>query len=249
MTAPWPPGPQHVVDHHVHLQLFDAQALAGSGVRRVVDLGAGPDLDATACPVAVDRAGAFLTAPGGYPSDRRWAPVGSVREVLDPDDAARAVAEQVRRGASVVKVALHCGAGPVPDLATLRAVVAAAGPLPVVAHAEGEGMVALSLAGGCSALAHAPFSERLDDDVLGHAAARQHWISTLAIHDGTPALDVALDNVRRFHAAGGVVLYGTDLGNGDLPVGRNDREIELLRRAGLDHDAVGTALSHPWPRS
>lgn len=239
--------PQVVIDHHVHLQLIDPTALPG-GLSGVVDLGSGPDLDA-AVPVPIDvaRAGCFLTAPGGYPSDRGWAPSGSVREVSGAQDARAAVAEQVARGSVLIKVTLHAGAGPVFDLATLRAVVEAAGALPVVAHAEGPGMVELALAGRCDALAHTPWTERLTDTVIAQAAQQQHWISTLAIHEGTSALPVALDNLRRFHAAGGQVLYGTDLGNGDLPVGINLRELALLEQAGLPRAALEAACAHPWP--
>lgn len=238
--------PRIVVDHHVHLQLVDPTGL-GDTLARVVDLGSGPDLDAEVHEVTVDRAGCFLTAPGGYPSDRAWTPPGSVRPVVDVEDAPRAVAEQKVRGASVIKVALHADAGPVLPLAVVRAIVAAARPLPVVAHAEGAGMVQLAVAAGCDALAHTPWTERLDDALVGRAAATQKWISTLAIHDGTPALATALDNLSRFHGAGGVVLYGTDLGNGPLPVGVNRRELALLGAAGLDPAAVSRACAHPWP--
>ncbi len=238
-----------VIDHHVHLQLVDPRDLSRCGVGRVVDLGSGAGLDLSAVPVPVDRAGRFLTAPGGYPSNRSWAPSGSVREVHGVEDAAVAVAEQVVSGAVLIKVTLHSGAGPVLDLATLRAVVDAAGCLPVVAHAEGPGMVELSLDGGCTALAHTPWTERVEDSLLTRAAGYQAWISTLAIHDGTTALPVALDNLRRFHAAEGRVLYGTDLGNGDQPVGVNRRELALLREAGLDDVAVLRATTDPWPRS
>ncbi len=236
-----------VIDHHVHLHLIDPAALAAGGVDRVVDLGSGPGLDLMGVPVPVDRAGCFLTAPGGYPSDRAWAPAGSVREVADAADAAVAVAEQIGGGAVLIKVTLHALAGPVFDLAVLRAVVAAAGDLPVVAHAEGPGMVELALAGGCTALAHTPWTERVGQTVIEQAAAQQAWISTLAIHDGLPALEVAVNNLARFRTAGGRVLYGTDLGNGDLPVGVNQREIDLLRRAGLTPDDIQRALADPWP--
>jgi len=59
----------------------------------------------------------------------------------------------------------------------------------------------------------------------------------------TEGFELASDNLARFHAAGGRVLYGTDLGNGPLPVGLNRREIEALLDAGLSPDAVITALT------
>ena len=43
------------------------------------------------------------------------------------------------------------------------------------------------------------------------------------------------------------VLYGTDLGNGDLPVGVNVRELEALTAAGVRGSALIEALTDPWP--
>ncbi|MGV2902837.1 hydrolase, partial [Microbacterium sp. AGC62] len=61
-------------------------------------------------------------------------------------------------------------------------------------------------------------------------------------HDD-PEREIAIDNVRRFHAAGGTVLYGTDLGNGPMPVDLNPHEIAALREAGLDDATLWRALS------
>ena len=242
-------------DHHVHLGLLDPVALAASGIGRVVDLGWSDDVVALAgsAPVRASYAGRFVAAPGGYPGASRWAPPRCTSEVAEPRDAAAAVAHQVALGASVVKVTLNRDAGAVPDVATLGAVVTAAAVagLPVVAHCEGPGMVELALAGGVSALAHTPWTHRLDDEVVAEAVdAGQAWVSTLDIHGyGTPSADQdrAVDNLGRFHAAGGRVLYGTDLGNGPLPESLNPREIALLVGAGLSDDALLAALTDPWP--
>ena len=242
-------------DHHVHLGLIDAAALPASGIGRVVDLGWSDDVVALAsgAPVAASYAGRFVAAPGGYPAASRWAPPRCTTEVAEPRDAAAAVAHQVALGASVVKVTLNRDAGPVPDGSTLRAVVEAAGDagLPVVAHCQGPGMVELGLAGGIAAVAHTPWTHRLDDEVVAEAVdAGQAWISTLDIQGyGTPSADQdrAVDNLARFHAAGGRVLYGTDLGNGPLPPTLNLREIGLLLDAGLADDDLLAALTDPWP--
>ncbi|MEI5584125.1 MULTISPECIES: amidohydrolase family protein [unclassified Agromyces] len=260
-----------LVDHHVHLQLAHPDDAVAGGIAAVVDLGADPGAIATIARTEglprVRYAGAFLTAPGGYPSGRPWAPAGSVRELrpVDTGGDARerehhalaspveaAVDEQRRFGASVVKVALNTAAGPVFDRATLVAVVAAAraNGLPVAVHAEGAGMAALAIEAGVDVLVHAPFTERLDDALVARAADDgQAWISTLAVHvrDDAAAAEIAIDNVRRFHGAGGRVLYGTDLGNGDLAAGVNRDEIAALVRAGLAPSAVVAALADPWP--
>ncbi|WEK60869.1 MAG: hydrolase [Candidatus Microbacterium colombiense] len=200
-------------------------------------------------PVQIDFAGAFLTAPGGYPSDREWAPEGSVREIADADAAARAVAEMADAGASCIKVASNGSAGPVFDDDLFRTIVdlAAAHALDVVAHAEGRGEAQRVVRLGAARLAHAPFTERLDDEEIADQAASASWISTLAIHGGAD-LTVALHNIRRFHAAGGTVLYGTDMGNGPTPVGLNGTELRALRDAGLDDAALLRALAPVDPR-
>ncbi|WP_309128332.1 hydrolase [Microbacterium sp.] len=251
-------------DHHVHLQLVDHTLLAGSRLGRVVDLGAdlgwiagiapGPRIDsadpgaarpaASIGPVAVEYAGPFLTAVGGYPSDRTWAPPGAVREIPDAASADVAVHELAAAGASVVKVVAHSVAGPVLDDKTFAAIVRAARAhdLPVVAHAEGAGQAQRAVRLGATRLAHAPFSERLTDDEIAEQAASVSWVSTLAVH-ADAARAVAIDNVRRFRAAGGTVLYGSDMGNGDTPVDLRDSEIAALRDAGVDGIPLLTALA------
>lgn len=239
-------------DHHVHLQLHPADALeplAAGGLSRVIDLGGDPDVLAVLAEpdpfaAALEFAGAFLTAPGGYPSDRAWAPENSWREVASADDAELAVAEQVSAGASRIKIALNADAGPVWDDALLAEVVAearAAG-LTVIAHVEGAGQAARAIAAGVEVLAHAPFSEGLPSALVAQAVAQgQRWVSTLAIHEPTERA-TAIENVRAFRAAGGELLYGSDLGNGEQPLGLNPAELAALVEAGLDETAVLRAL-------
>jgi hypothetical protein len=246
-----------ITDHHVHSHLVDTAHLPRGGVAAILDLGGDP--------VALFRAGrggmphreyagAFLTAPGGYPVGRGWASDAIVREVTGPgaDGAAggaeTAVDEQADCAASVIKVALNADAGPVFDTTTLRAIVvrAHARGLPVVAHVQGEGMPRLALVAGVDVLAHTPFTETLDGGLIAAALlAGQAWISTLAIH-GDPSHAIA--NLTRFAAAGGRVLYGTDLGNGDQPLGVNPRELALLGQAEVRGAALIAALTDPLPR-
>ncbi|MCR2808161.1 MULTISPECIES: hypothetical protein [unclassified Microbacterium] len=251
------------MDHHVHLHLIDEQRLGRHGIAGVLDLGGDPVQLARRPAHLMPRvayAGAFLTVPGGYPVGRSWAPAGAVREVRDASahpgvggGATTAVDEQAQFGASVIKVSLNAAAGPVMDAATLATIIATARALalPVVAHAEGPGMVRLAIDAGVDALAHTPFGERLEPGLVTAAAALgQRWISTLDIHrSGAAERDRARGNLELFLAAGGTVLYGTDLGNGDLPVGVNPRELAALHDAGLRGRALLGALSDPWPGS
>ncbi len=234
-----------LTDHHTHLGLSDPAALFEGGITHAVDLGWIPSvaaewLDDIPHRPAIAIAGALLTAPGGYPVDAEWAPPGAASEVGGPREAREAVRQQVMTGASRIKVALNSDAGETVDNASLSAIVEeshAAG-LPVVAHAQGVGQTARALHAGVDQLAHTPFTERLDDAVVAEAVnAGMTWISTLDIHGwGTPTSGyrIAVDNLRRFAARGGRVLYGTDLGNGELPVGVNARELAAIQEAGLD---------------
>lgn len=235
-----------VVDRHVHLGLVDRSALAGSAVVEVYDLGWIPEVatgwrERPPAGVRVRVAGAFHTAPGGYPSGRAWAPDAAVREVADATDAEMAVADAVTQGVEAVKIALHAGMALLPDdvLRTLVGCAHAAG-LPALVHAEGPGQAARAVDAGADVLVHAPWSEPVPDDVLWRGR-HMTWFSTLAIHD-EPALARACDNIRRFRAAGGSVYYGTDMGNGPTPVGPNPAEIRALERAGLTGDELLTAV-------
>ncbi|WP_194397222.1 hypothetical protein [Microbacterium atlanticum] len=250
-------------DHHVHLHLFDETRLAAGGIAGAVDLGGDPVALARRENHGIPRvayAGAFLTAPGGYPVGRSWAPGEITREISDPSahpgvpgGAATAVDEQASFGASVIKVALNSTAGPVLDSETLSAVVAVARErgLAVIAHAEGERMPRLAFDAGVSGFAHAPFSEYVGRAFLARSAAAGHvWISTLAIHRGDEeAAEFARVNLAGFAAAGGRVLYGTDLGNGEQPVGVNADEVTALDRAGVRGPALIRAMSDPWPHA
>jgi len=250
-----------LTDHHVHLHLVDERALAAGGIAGVVDLGGDPVALARRDDHGIPRvayAGAFLTAAGGYPVGRAWAPPEIAREIADPSThpgvpggAATAVDEQASFGASVIKASLNSVAGPVLDRGTLAAIVEVARErgLPVVAHAEGDGMPQLALDAGVDVLAHTPFTGFAGRAFTAHAVkAGQVWISTLAIHGEDPeAAEFARVNLAGFAAAGGRVLYGTDLGNGDQRVGVNPDEVAALDRAGIRGAALIAAMADPWP--
>lgn len=245
-------------DHHVHAHLVEIDSLPVRGIAGVVDLGGNPAVLARrgAGLLRVFFAGAFLTAPGGYPSGRSWAPDAIVHAVSDPSlhpgvpgGARTAVDAQADAGASVIKVALNAEAGPVMPDAVLDAVLDAAADrgLPVVAHAQGAGQVERAIDRGVAALAHTPFDATLSRHSLTRATeGGQIWISTLDIHRGE-ARARAIAHLGAFAARGGRVLYGTDLGNGPLPLGVNRRELLALQEAGIRGDALVASLTDPWP--
>lgn len=240
-----------VADRHVHVELSDPALVLIGGVTAVRDLAWPADrifplADLSEMPSfdgpLIRATGPMLTAPGGYPMHASWAPDGTGREVRGPEDAVDAVRELAEAGATAVKVSLNADAGPTPSDAELMAIsdAAHAHDLPVTVHAQGAGQVERALGAGMDELAHTPWT-RLTDDVVRMAAARLRIVSTLDICGfgaDTPELRLALDNLRRFHGAGGDVIYGTDLGNGDIPPGIHLRELELLREVGLSHEQV-----------
>jgi hypothetical protein len=246
-----------IVDRHVHLGLVDAAALADTAVVEVHDLGWVPRIargwkinPPTGGPVKI--AGPFLTAIGGYPADRAWAPPGSVRELAGPADGVRAVDEAAAGGHDLVKLVLHSGC-PVLDDSTLRATVRAAHRhrLPVGVHAEGQGQARRAFEAGADTLVHVPWTESLPDDLLHAMARSMTWISTFSIHPDADR-ERALDNARRFIRLGGRLEYGTDMGNdsypGSTPVGPRPEEITALGHAGLAGDALLESLAGP-PRN
>ncbi|WP_281640850.1 amidohydrolase family protein [Aurantimicrobium minutum] len=240
-------------DAHVHLGLIEPELLPAGGIGRVLDLGwSTPELQAWATSIPgliVDFAGNFLAAEGGYPSDRSWAPTGATVFV---ENANEAVAEQVASGSSAIKITLNADAGPVHTDEVLAELVAAGeeADLPPVIHAEGAGQAERAISAGSVVLAHTPFTEILSDELISYAAASNvGWMSTLDIHGyGTysDAFDIACANLRRFIAAGGTVFYGTDLGNGPLPLGINVRELTALQACGMTPLQISESLTSWW---
>ena len=246
-------------DAHVHLGLTQPRALVAGGLAAVDDLGGHPDrlrewARDDAVP-ALKYAGAFITAPGGYPSKRAWAAPLAVAEVSTGEEAMAAVAEQRAAGATFVKLALNAEDGPVVDDDTLQALVdyAHSGGVEVVAHVQGSGQAQRAFEAGVDCLAHTPwlsdpFIREMAKPHSRFLAGRHSWISTLDIHGyGQRGRDfeAASENLRRFHAAGGTVRYGTDLGNGDLPLGLNQRELTALQDSGVRYDALLRTLCLP----
>jgi imidazolonepropionase-like amidohydrolase len=244
-----------VADRHVHIELSDPSAVLAGGVTAVRDLAWPVErifalADASEMPSfdgpLIKAAGPMLTGPGGYPTQDSWAPPGTGREIKSTDDATTAVEELARLGAAAIKVSLNAEAGPTPTDGELSAIcdAAHAADLPVTAHAQGKGQVERALGAGVDELAHTPWT-RLSDEVIQTAALRLRIVSTLDIlsfgHD-TPEIRTALDNLRRFHVAGGSIVYGTDLGNGSIPPGIHTREALLMVEAGMEPEEVLEAM-------
>jgi imidazolonepropionase-like amidohydrolase len=244
-----------VADRHVHIELSEPASVLARGVTAVRDLAwpverIFPLADASEMPSfdgpLIRAAGPMLTAPGGYPMREGWAPPGTGRELTSAEEATAAVEELARLGAAAIKVSLNADSGPTLSDAELAAICDAAheAGLPVTAHAQGKGQVERALGADVDELAHTPWT-RLSDEVIQAAAARLRIVSTLDILSfgrDTPEIRTALDNLRRFHVAGGTITYGTDLGNGSIPPGIHTREALLMVEAGLEPEEVLEAM-------
>jgi imidazolonepropionase-like amidohydrolase len=244
-------------DRHVHIALSDPAAVLLGGVTAVRDLAWPADrifplADASELPTyngpLIRAAGTMLTGRGGYPTRDGWAPAGTGRELSGPEDAALAVKELVSHGATAIKVSLNAEAGPTPSDGELAAIVETAhdASIPVTAHCQGTGQVERALGAGVDEFAHTPWTERLSEEVIEAASRRMRVVSTLDILSfgrDTPQIRTALDNLRRFHGAGGTVIYGTDLGNGPIPPGIHSREAMLMAEGGLEYEEVLEAMT------
>jgi imidazolonepropionase-like amidohydrolase len=244
-----------VADRHVHIELSSPHEVLAGGVTAVRDLAWPAEriftlADASEMPTfdgpLIKAAGPMLTGPGGYPTQASWAPAGTGREVKGVDDATAVVEELSRLGTSAIKVSLNAEAGPTLADGELSAIcdAAHAADLLVTAHAQGKGQVERALGAGVDELAHTPWT-RLSDEVIQTAALRIRIVSTLDILSfgrDTPEIRTAVDNLRRFHVAGGAIVYGTDLGNGSIPPGIHTREALLMAEAGLEPEEVLEAM-------
>jgi imidazolonepropionase-like amidohydrolase len=178
--------------------------------------------------------------------------------VASCEEAVEAIAGLREVRAAVVKVTLNAEAGPVLPDDVLRTIVTTAHEhgLRVVAHVEGRGQPQRAARAGVDCFAHAPWTP-LSDDELRAMVGRVDIISTLDMHGRgryRKDFETALDNLRRFAAPGGTVIYGTDLGNAITTTDLNLREVDALRAAGLRGARLlralgGTPLLPTWSRT
>lgn len=241
------------IDSHVHLAYAFGPKDVARGQALLARRGvvAGIDL---ATPVAAmgsfDRtrwwtSGPMITAPRGYPT-RSWGSDGYGLETSGAASVREAIDALADAGAAVIKVPF--GHGPELRDAELAALVehAHARGLKVAAHALLDADVVRAAAAGVDVLAHAPQGPLSDETVQAFAGGRgRAVVSTLMAFGGSR---VAVDNLRRLHEAGAVVLYGTDLGNSPV-LGIDVDELALLRHAGLSARAAldaGTTTAAAW---
>ena len=249
------------IDAHVHIGFYPPQEVLAGGVTTVRDLAWPPELifplversrsDGFDGPT-IHAAGPMITVPGGYPETAGWAPPGTGAPITTAEEARSAVAAAHESGASVIKVALNPPAGPTLSLDLLEQVVAAAHErgLKVTAHIYGLDELRKAIAAGVDELAHM----LMGPEVIPEATLRQivdrdmAVVPTLSVRYG-PDRRTAIENLRRFLALGGRVVYGTDLGNAGPAPGIDSREVSAMAKAGMSNRDIirsATVVSAAW---
>lgn len=243
------------IDTHVHIGFFDPREVLAGGVTTVRDLAwpedeifslARESRDPTFAGPDIHAVGPMLTVEGGYPLKAAWAPSGT-GEIVGAKDADMVVERLVRRGAIAIKVGLNAAVGPTFDADTLRAIVEAAHQrsLKVTAHVTGLSELEKALEAGIDEMAHMLMSaETIPDATIARMVETGIVVvPTLSCRFGQD-LEIAIDNLARFLDAGGKVVYGTDLGNEGPKPGIDEREIEMMSRAGMSvRDIIVSATS------
>lgn len=227
------------IDAHVHLGFFDPRAVARAGVTTVRDLGWPLDaLSSLHGGPAVIFAGPIVTARGGYPSRAAWAPPGTALEVDDEATARAAVRTVAARGACIVKIAQEPRAGAVLAPSIVKAIVeeARAYGLRVTSHCGSLEQLLVALDAGVAELAHGLWSdEQIPGDILTRMVHQGVTVIPTLHVDPSPQRVAAAGS---FVAAGGRVVYGTDMGNPPVPAGIDAKEIGLMREAGMEPSAA-----------
>lgn len=242
------------IDAHVHIGFAAPHDVVSRGVTTVRDLG-WPE---RAIHTMIARsqhdvgwplilaAGPIFTAPGGYPTRAAWAPVGTGLEITSADHGRDEVRRCHDEGSCAIKVALEPAAGPVLPAATLAAIVgeAHAAGLKVTGHVNDVAHVRIGLDAGIDELAHMILSdEEMPGDLVEELVSRDvAMVPTLSIWPRRRSRR-AVSNLRSFVAAGGRVLYGTDLGNSGPRPGIDRTEVERMEAAGMSVDAIVRAAT------
>lgn len=200
----------------------------------------------------IASAGKFLSATGGYGG---VAPIPITTEA----EAGQAVRRAHRAGADFIKTSLELGYSPdtaLPILSPelLKAICGEARSLglPVSAHLSQSGPLRTLVEAGITHAEHAPY-DTMDDELIALMVERGVTLTpTLTLYRmlqekyGAPFLASAMENTRRFAAAGGIIAVGDDYLEPAAPwylPGLPMGEVELLGQAGLNPMQIITALT------
>ena len=239
-----------VINAHVHSGYRASRlvAWAQGGVTTVRDLcgvedyALIADLNRDPANARIAAAGPFITVPGGYPIVP-WG-VTNVVTVTTVEQARAAANRLIDEGADLIKIAIESGVDfgrtiPTLSLAQAAAIVQAAHARgrPVSVHLTTSPDLPRALDAGVDDLAHMVVD--VPSSALLARAATQGvvWVPTLELWHvvGYGHEPRAVENLRRFLAAGGTVALGTDFGGYDAPfeLGMPILEMGLMQQAGM----------------
>ena len=238
------------INAHVHsgFNRENLRAWAQSGVTTVRDL-AGPSSFAWKKEVSKDpycallvAAGPMISVPNGYP----FVPWGSpyMLPVSSPEEAQTEAAQLLDAGADIIKLSMESGASfqrIIPSLTPEQASAAvnAAHQHGTIAsaHVLVTSDLARAVEAGVDNIAHmvtdylpdSLIHVMLDDSVL--------WTPTLELwhHVGSSLREAAINNLRKYVLAGGLIALGTDFDGYDAPfqLGMPIHEMEWMLQAGM----------------
>jgi imidazolonepropionase-like amidohydrolase len=192
--------------------------------------------------------GPGLVPPGAFPSDIVLSLMGLMKfpapEIADPAQAADAAKKLLDEGVDAIKLFASAQRGPTLSEATFQAAVNEAHRVnkPVFVHPNNATDVLTAVRGGVDIVAHTtPHSGPWDDTLL--AAMKDHHVAltpTLTLwkyyarHDRLSAQEkitnTEVAQLRAWLAAGGEVLFGTDLGAVEYDP---SEEYALMSQAGM----------------
>jgi imidazolonepropionase-like amidohydrolase len=111
------------------------------------------------------------------------------------------------------------------------------------AHPSLTSGIELALRGGVDILGHSVEDPELFDDALVQrlVEARVSLVPTLELFAPSGNIDAIVEALGRFSRAGGLILFGTDVGF--RPDYDTTREYELMERAGLSFDEILASLT------
>ncbi|UCE42751.1 MAG: amidohydrolase family protein [Candidatus Aminicenantes bacterium] len=187
-------------------------------------------------------AGPMITVPGGYPKIPWGSPAGL--PITSPDDARDQTIRLLDEGADIIKIALESGERfqreiPVLSLEEAKAIVEVAhrrGTI-VSAHVLVAKDLERALEAGVDDIAHMVTDDPSDDLIQRVVRQGIYWVPTLELWHGVGygLGDVAINNLRRFVMAKGLVALGTDFDGYNCPfdLGMPIREVRWMKEAGM----------------
>lgn len=235
------------IDSHVHIGFYDPKTVLEGGITVARDLGwpakqifplAERLKSSTREGPLLLASGPMITCPGGYPSRAAWAPRGTALEVRGVEEATEAVRGLVAEGAAIIKVAQDPRAGPVLEPEVLKSVVdeTHSTGFAVTSHLGGLDQLEVALDVGVDELAHGLWSEEEIPEATIDRMVSQEMTVIPTLH--IDPSEVRIENLRKFHDAGGRVIYGTDMGNTGPPPGIDPTELMLMHEAGMSVEEV-----------